>query len=173
MLLPVGFLLWLIFLDWRRPIADVRELDPSSDPELRAQGIVRTLLPPELGIYRLTFHADTLHRPPNFSQWAERVPRRWRVVILAISPLIRFDRNAALNLHAAAAHLKEHRGRRLVIAGITQAQYKVLAAEGITSLIDEGNVCTDIEFAIARGLALLHAEHGAETDPAREPSLTS
>jgi uncharacterized membrane protein YoaK (UPF0700 family) len=172
MLLPVGFLIWLILVDWRHPIADVRELDPASDPELRSHGIVRSLLPPDLGIYRLSFHANTLHRPPNFSQWAERVPRHWRVVILAISPLIRFDRNAALNLRAAAAHLKEHRGRQLVIAGITQAQYKVLAAEGITSLIDEGNLCTDIEFAVARALDLLHADH-AGTHPAPRPSLTS
>lgn len=156
MLVPVGFLVWIIFADWRRPIADVRELDLAGDPELRMHGIVRSLLPPDLGIYRLSFRADTVHRPPNFSLWAERVPRHWRVVILAISPLIRFDKNAALNLHAAATLLQKMRGRQLVIAGITQAQYQVLAAEGLTDFLDEANLCTDLEFAIARAIDLLH-----------------
>jgi hypothetical protein len=122
-----------------------------------------------LGIYRLSFHANTIHRPPNFSQWAERVPRHWRVVILAISPLIRFDKNAALNLHAAAGYLKKQRSRQLVIAGITQAQYQVLAAEGLTDLLDEANLCTDLEFAIARAIDLLHPKPTASA-PAEEPA---
>lgn len=165
MLVPVGFLVWMIFMDWRHPIADVRELDPASDAEMRAQGIVRELLPPELGIYRLAFRADTVHRPPNFSQWAERVPKQWRVVILAISPLMRFDRNAAMNLQAAAAILKKQRGRHLIVAGITQSQYKVLAAAGLTNLLNDANLCTDVEFAIARGIDLLHRSDEAAPVP--------
>src|SRR5439155_25648744 len=41
MLLPVAFVLWIILMDWYKPIAGVKELDLLSDPELRAYGIVK------------------------------------------------------------------------------------------------------------------------------------
>jgi uncharacterized membrane protein YoaK (UPF0700 family) len=153
---PVGFLLWIILQDRRHPIADVKELDLVSDPELRMHGIVKSLLPGELGIYRMTFHADGPFRAPNFSQWAERLPRHWRVVILAVSPLIQFDRESSLNLRVAVEHLRRKK-RVLILAGITQAQYRVLEEEGVVQVIDEANLCTDLEFAIARGLDAVHA----------------
>lgn len=40
-------------MDRITPIADVREIDQLCDPELQLYGIVKALLPPELGLYRL------------------------------------------------------------------------------------------------------------------------
>ena len=72
MLPPVLFILCIILMDFSKPIAGVKELDLLSDPELRAHGIVKALLPAELGLYRLMHHrADRLHRPPDFMQWAK------------------------------------------------------------------------------------------------------
>src|SRR5687768_1581722 len=45
LLLPVAFIGWIIFMDAWKPIAGVKELDLLSDPELRAYGIVKALLP--------------------------------------------------------------------------------------------------------------------------------
>src|SRR5207247_3221318 len=45
LLVPVMFLMWIVYTDWRSPIADIRELDLLNDPELRLQGIISKLLP--------------------------------------------------------------------------------------------------------------------------------
>ena len=34
MLVPVAFLLWMIYVDYRKPIADVHKLDLARDPEI-------------------------------------------------------------------------------------------------------------------------------------------
>jgi len=67
--------------------------------------------PPELGIYRLTHHRrDQKHGMPDLGAWVERLPRHWKVVILAVSPLTAFDPDAALDLSAAVRKLEQKRG---------------------------------------------------------------
>ncbi len=151
LLLPIIFLLWIIYIDWRTPIADVKELDLLSDPELRAFGIIKDLLPPELGIYRITGPQGRTHRPPNFQLWLNHIPRRWKVVILAIPSSMRFTNNAVLDLQAAAQSLNE-RGSRLVISGVTPHHYRQLDAMGIARRVDIEDLCPDLEFAIARAM---------------------
>jgi uncharacterized membrane protein YoaK (UPF0700 family) len=153
MLAPVLFLLWIIFVDWKHPIADVRELDLLADSELKTQGILKEMLPAELGIYRISQHrADA--RPPHFRAWAERIPRHWRVVILAISPITPLTDNAVLDLLAAAGLLREQ-GRTLILANLTARQFKVLRRQDGIHLLGTENIAPDLEFAIARGMALL------------------
>ena len=155
MLPPVAFIGWIILMDWWKPIAGVKELDLLSDPELRAHGIVKALLPAELGLYRLTHHrGDRAHQPPDFGQWMEHVPDHWRVIILAVSPLTYFNENSALGLRAVVEQLRVQR-RELVISGITPAQYKMLIRAGLLEVTDAENLCPDLEFAIARGIELL------------------
>lgn len=162
MLPAVAFIGWIILMDWWKPVAGVRELDLLSDPELRAHGIVKALLPPDLGLYRLTHHrADRAHQPPDFQQWLARVPAHWRVVILAISPLTYFNENGALALCDAAEHLRAQH-RALIISGITAAQYRTLIGGGLLEVTEPENLCPDLEFAIARGIDLL-----------RDPALAS
>jgi uncharacterized membrane protein YoaK (UPF0700 family) len=152
---PIAFIVWIIVMDWRKPIAGVKELDLLSDPELRASGIVKALLPPDLGLYRLTHHrADRAHQPPDFHNWLEHLPAHWRVVILAISPLTYFNDNSALALRDVIDKLRASH-RDLIVAGITATQYKILIRNGLLDVTDPENLCPDAEFAIARGIALL------------------
>jgi hypothetical protein len=155
LLLPVAFIGWIILMDWWKPIAGVKELDLLSDPELKAYGIVKALLPPELGLYRLTHHrSDRAHQPPDFHQWMEHLPEHWRVVILAISPLTYFNDNSALGLRDVTERLHAS-GRELIVSGITRAQYKTLVHNGLLDALEAENLCPDLEFAIARGIDLL------------------
>jgi anti-anti-sigma regulatory factor len=116
------------------------------------------MLPPELGLYRLIcHHTGDPHRAPNLQMWVDRLPAHWRVVILALSPLTRFDANAVLDLESAVKKLHAN-GRKLIICGLTQVQFRSLDDLGVVRMMDRSNLCPDLEFAIARGMALLHQD---------------
>lgn len=160
MFLPISFLLFIIYKDWSTPIADVRELDLTADSELASMGLVQSLLPPELGIYRLFHHrGNKAHRAPDFQSWAERLPHHWRVVILAMSPMTRLDTNAFLDLTSTVQKLREQR-RDLILCGLTPRQYKELEKSDLPDVIDPENVCPDMEFAIARAMGRLEEISG-------------
>jgi uncharacterized membrane protein YoaK (UPF0700 family)/anti-anti-sigma regulatory factor len=155
LLAPVLFLIWIVGVDYFTPIADVREIDPTQDKELKALfGNIKSLLPPDVGVFRLAHHnASRLHQAPDFAGWVDRVPRQWRVVILVISPLTQFDHDTAASLLMAVQRLKNE-GRTLVISGMNRVQFKTLAECGLTKVIDLDNFVPDLEFAIARGMNL-------------------
>lgn len=160
---PVAFLLWIIYVDWRKPIADVREIDLLADRELQLHGIVKSLLPSDLGIWRvLCRRAGKWHKAPDFVHWIEIMPKRWRVIILSLSPLTRLDSNGLLNLAAAARALRAQR-RELILAGVTSAQYRAIEQCEMRQLIPAENVCPDLEFAVARGIELVRS--GKEDAP--------
>jgi uncharacterized membrane protein YoaK (UPF0700 family) len=155
---PVLFLLWIVLVDWYKPIADVRELDPLSDPDLAH---LKEWLPPELGVYRMAHHrGDRLHHAPDFQMWFDRVPRQWRGVILLVSPWTRFDVDAAADLAEAARKMKAQR-RGLIVCGLRQNQYQSLEDAGVVHVIGAANICPDIELAIARGMNLLAELNGS------------
>lgn len=151
MALPVVFLLWIVWMDWRKPIADAKELDLLGDPELKALGIVHSLLPRDLGIYRMGPHIGQHAAPPDFGSWAERLPERWNVVILALTPLVRLTGNSLLDLEAAVDRLVKE-GKRLIICGIAPVQYRQMEESGLLEKLGAENVCPDLEFAVARAV---------------------
>jgi anti-anti-sigma regulatory factor len=168
LMVPALFLGWIILLDWRMPIAGVRELDPLTDAELKRLGIVNSFLPPELGIWRISCRRDHIwHKAPDFAQWAEKIPAKWRVMILALSPLTHFNNNAILGLEVAMKKLNDQ-GRRLILAGITPAQYRTLTDCGIARFMALENLCPDLEFAVARGIDLAQTMRPA-TDERKSP----
>ena len=155
MIAPVAFLAFIVVMERLTPIADVREIDQLSDPELQLYGIVKSLLPPELGLYRLSHHrADQAHKPPDFHVWSEHWPQHWRVVVLAVSPMTYFNTNSVEDLRDVVEKMHAN-GRELVIAGISPKQYKILERGGLTGVLDVENFCPDLEFAIARGIELV------------------
>jgi anti-anti-sigma regulatory factor len=162
---PVSFLLWVVFVDWRTPVADIRELDLLNDPELRLQGIISKLLPPEVVFYRAACpRGRGAHRAPDFQVWLDRVPDRFRVVVLAISPLTRFDANAVMDLEAAVRRLhRDH--KKLILSGITNHQFKALNALGVPRMMEINNLCPDLEFAVARAIVLLEDMRPPSTPP--------
>jgi hypothetical protein len=133
-------------------------MDTLGDPELKLFGTERSLLPPELGFYRLAHPAGALHRgryiAPYFSHWVERLPRRWRVIILAIGFQTRFDTNAFLDLEAAVRTLRDSQ-RRLIICGMSPSQYRSLHKLGVTRVLELDDICPDLGFAVARGMELV------------------
>jgi uncharacterized membrane protein YoaK (UPF0700 family) len=157
---PICFLLFIVGMDWWKPIADTRELDLLGDSEMKALGIIHSLLPKELGIYRI--HVGHRAATPDFSGWVDRLPVRWKVVILALSPLVRFTGNAILDLEAALNRLDEDR-KKLVLCGVTPPQYRLLDSAGIVDRLGAENVCPDLEFAVAQAVVMLGSREDRET----------
>ncbi len=149
---PVLFLVFITTLALRKPIADVRELDLLSDPELKMFGIVKSLLPDGVTIFRLAHHQSSRgHYAPNFEQWLDRVPRAARVIVLALTPFTRFEANSALAFAELVRTLHaEH--RRIILAGVRAVHYRVLDQHGVMELLETEDLCPDLEFAIARAL---------------------
>ena len=157
LLLPIAFLLFMIYKDWRTPIADVKELDLLADPELAAFGLVKSLLPPELGIYRLSHHRrDKAHEAPDFTAWAERLPRHWRVIVLALSPMTRLTTNSFADLAAVVEKLHQQH-RDLILCSPTANQYRAMAKSDLPNVLDSENICPDMEFAIAKAIGLIES----------------
>jgi uncharacterized membrane protein YoaK (UPF0700 family)/anti-anti-sigma regulatory factor len=153
--IPVVFLMWIVYGDWRSPIADIRELDLLNDPELRLQGIISKLLPAGVVLYRASCRrSSSPHRAPNFQLWLDRVAGTAQVVVLAVSPLTQFDANAVLDLEAGVGRL-HGAGKKLILSGITTHQFKALDALGVARMMDTNNLCPDLEFAIARAMVVL------------------
>lgn len=161
LVVPVAFLLWILLVDWRKPIADVRELDLLADPDHRGYGDLRSLLPAEVAIYRLVHHRrDAVHHAPDFQQWVERLPRRWRVIILAVSPLTHFDTDEALDLLAAVNKLRAER-KDLVVCGVNRSQFKAMRDAGLADVLGMENFCPDLDLAVARAMNRVHELLGA------------
>src|SRR5258706_13674931 len=107
LLIPVVFLMWIVWGDWRKPIADIRELDLLNDPELRLQGIISKLLPPDVVLYRASCRRDGApHRAPDFQVWLDRGADNVQVVVLAGSPLTKFYAQEVLELEACVERLR-------------------------------------------------------------------
>lgn len=147
---PVLFLLWIIYQDISRPIAEIEESELVD--EAAALG-----LPPELAIFHVRkdhLRAGRIHRMPNLLAWTDRLPREARVVILDLDVVTQLDENSAIELRAALKKL-EMQGRAMVLAGLTPDQYEQLR-DAAGGLLDPLDTCADLELAIARGLNLLH-----------------
>ena len=165
---PISFLLWIILVDYFKPIAAVQQLDALGDPELRIAGILKAMLPPELGIYRLLCHrGNREHRAPNFQIWCDLLPAHWKVVVLALSPMTRLDEDAIMDLQRAAQRLIAQK-RRLVISGVTAKQFRAMQAVGAVETFGYENLCPDIEFAVARGIDLLSENTPTKTTATAE-----
>jgi uncharacterized membrane protein YoaK (UPF0700 family)/anti-anti-sigma regulatory factor len=153
---PVLFLAWIIYIDVRRPIA---EIEPS---ELLAQPGLG--LPRELAVFHLRKDHDRIgkvHRIPNLTAWAERLPAGIRVVILDLEDVKQIDRNSAMELRAALKRLGQQQCR-LVIAGLNGEQYEQLKRAGAGEMLDPLSVCPDLELAIAQGIVLLEGMLGEQ-----------
>jgi anti-anti-sigma regulatory factor len=152
---PVAFLVWIVYVDWRTPIADIRELVLLDGPELRLQGVINRLLPEGVAMYRASCaRRSPSHRAPNFQLWLDRVSGDCSVLILAISAFTRFDENAVMDLEAAVVRLQREK-KKLILSGVTPVQFKALDALGVARVMDVNNLCPDLEFAIARAMVVL------------------
>lgn len=147
---PVLFLLWIIYQDVSRPIAEIEESDLVDE----SAGLG---LPPELAIFHVRKDHDRagkIHRMPNLLAWADRLPRSARVVILDLDEVTHLDENSAIELRAALRKMDSD-GRAMVLAGLTPRQFEQLR-DAAGGLLDPLDTCADLELAIARGLNVLY-----------------
>jgi uncharacterized membrane protein YoaK (UPF0700 family) len=146
---PVFFLLWIIYQDVSRPIAEIEESElVGEDSDLG--------LPPEMFVYRVRkdhARAGKIHRMPNLLVWADLLPPHAKVVILDLDEVTQLDENSAIELRAAVQKFDDQ-NRYLIISGVTPDQFAQLndAAGGG---LDPMSACSDLELAIARGLTRL------------------
>jgi anti-anti-sigma regulatory factor len=75
-------------------------------------------------------------------------------MILDLGDVTRLDANATEELRALLTRFSTQ-GRKLVISGMTGAQYEQLRRAGTGGMLDPMSVCPDLELAVARGLNLL------------------
>jgi uncharacterized membrane protein YoaK (UPF0700 family) len=155
MLPPVMFLLWIIYRDIKRPIADIHSLGDPTDLDGAS-------LPPGVAVFRLKKdrQRNGVHRMPNLTAWAARLEASTQIVILDLAHVPHLDANAAMEIHSLASRLtSDHRD--LVLAGIGRDQYRALNESSATqSLIDIDNLCPDLDMALARSLNLMSQRAG-------------
>lgn len=149
---PVLFLLWIIFQDITRPIAEFATVHTIDG--------VAFDVPEGLAVYQLQRdprRKGRVQRLPNLLAWEDRLPQAVRVVILDLTAIDAIDDNAALELRAALDKLGTQ-NRSLVIAGIRPNHFQALrrAAPLRSGELDPINLCPDLELAIARGIMLMH-----------------
>lgn len=152
MFVPVLFLVWIIYQDLSRPIAEIESSTLIEDHQL--------MLPTGMLIFHVRpdkVRERGTQRLPNLLSWSERLPEEAKVVILDLTEVTQLDANAAYELRAAMDRL-EAEGRRLVVAGVSHAQYEQLRKAGAGEHLDPNSACPDLELAIARGIVLLHRD---------------
>ncbi len=152
MIPPVAFLLWIIYQDVARPIA---EIEPSELVATRGLS-----LPAEIAVY--TIRRDRgrqgrVHRFPNLLAWLDRVNangNRPKVIVLDLDHVSQLDRSGAHELRAMFLAMRKH-GQRLIVAGLSDAQVRELREAGLGELLHPDVICQDLELAIARALSFL------------------
>lgn len=147
---PVLFLLWIIVQDIRTPIVEI-------EPSDLVGGDARLDLPRALAVFHLRRDPSKpgrVHRMPDLLAWSDRLPPSTLVVILDLGEVAQMDANSAMEVRAVLDRFAAQ-GRRLVLAGVTVEQYEQMrdAKQGVR--LDPGDVLTDLELAIARGLNLV------------------
>lgn len=146
---PVLFLLWIIYVDSTHPIAEIKPIGSTTADS--------PALPQGLSVFHVRRDArrkGKTHRLPNLLAWAGRLDESVRVVVLDLDHVAALDDNAAMELRAAVDRLT-HDGRRLVLAGVTPAQYTQLEHLGVVARLEPLCVHEDLELAIARGVSML------------------
>lgn len=152
MIPPVIFLLWIIYQDLSRPIADL-------EPEALVTEGAAVQLPKNVGYFKLRCHGSRrggLHRLPNMQMWVDSLEPAIDVAILDLSDADDVDFEGAVELRAAAERL-HHSRRALVIAGVGARRFESLRSTGLIEVMPLGSVVGDVELALA--YALERAEH--------------
>jgi uncharacterized membrane protein YoaK (UPF0700 family) len=152
LLLPVLFLTALVVREQTAAVAEIHEVEPPTE--------LTDVVPGTVGLYRLAHRAGQPDHPPDFAAWAERLPPRWRVVILSVDPLTRFHADAAIGLLTAAGLLRAD-GRSLLVAGLRRSELQLLRRHDPHHRIKYADFPPDLEFAVARALNLLADDDAA------------
>ena len=152
---PICFLMFLITLDFLRPIADIHHVDHrrKSDAELKSFGIDPDLLPPNVGVYRIAGKGRRRRRAPDLGRFTERIAEHFDIVLLLLPDDLELDDNNIAGLGTSLAHLRDKR-RDLIVCTSNSRLYGQIAACPLGHHLGPANLCSDPEFAIARAIEL-------------------
>lgn len=153
---PVLFLLWIIYQDLVRPIAEIEPSTLMSDTVLSIDS--------RISVYHLkrqTNRQGHIHRMPDMDAWADTLPPlpSASFVILDLMGVTQLDANSILELRGLLQRLKVE-GRTLILAGLDHEQVVQLQSSGVGALLAPENVCPDLELAVAQAVSRLHGRHG-------------
>lgn len=153
---PVVFLLWIIYQDLTRPIAEIEPSSLVADTGLEVDD--------RLAVYRLKRRAEPEprgrrarpmpHRFPNLEDFEDRLPAPARVVVLDLMGVPAIDANSALELAGLIERLRRS-GRTLLVSGLDHVQVEQLRRSGVGGVLSPEQVLPDLELAVARGVVLL------------------
>ena len=152
---PVVFLAALVVREQLARVAEVRPDEAAAE----WAGVV----PPTVGLFRLSHRTHRPDHPPDFAAWAQGLSDHWRVVVLSVDPGTHFHADAAIGLLTAAALLRAG-GRTLVVAGLGRSQLKLLRRHNPHHRLKWADFPPDLEFAVARAINLA-ADGGVDRDP--------
>lgn len=154
---PVVFLLWIIYQDVRRPIADI-ELASVVD----AQGID---VPRPIGVYAITKNPKLKGTPrmPDLHAWTDRLPEHVKIAVLDVRDVRVLDENDLAQLAAAVQRLHVQH-RHLIVSGVSAGQFQTLRTLGVEDLINPESIVPDLEFALVRALVLHEQEQQRGSD---------
>ena len=124
-------------------------LDLFRDSELKTHGILKEMLPSELGIYRISQHLPGSRAAPLSRLGPSGFPHHRRIIILALSPITPLTDNADHSISGAAAAQLRGEGRTWILANLTARQFKVFHHHDGERLLGPQNIAPDLEFAIA------------------------
>jgi uncharacterized membrane protein YoaK (UPF0700 family) len=154
LLAPLAFLVFMIILDFARPIAHVDPVDPVTlDRELRRYGLEPGTLPKSVGVYRVS-NSDRKLRPPNLGHLHRRIGHREKILLLLFTENIALSDNSIRGLHNSLRHLRAM-NRDLVISVHDPALFIQLRNDPLMDELGAANLCSDPEFAAARAIELL------------------
>lgn len=147
---PVVLLLWIIYQDISRPIAELE----ASNRTLNSDA-------PELPCSIALFHFKPSQsrrtgqqRLPDLTSWSSRLSSEVRVVVLDLAAFVDLDRSSMSELKSCALQL-EARGCRLIIAGIDDDTARRSLPRGTDVDAHIPEICGELDQAIARAMALV------------------
>jgi hypothetical protein len=154
---PVGFLLFLIVLDFLKPIGSVHRVEHwRHDPELKSFGIDPGVIPANVAVFRVKSNGTNKVRAPDLGRLAENADRQLRVIVLLLAQNIELDDNSIVGLHNTLAFLRSRRCE-LVLCTMDSPQYAQIQRSAFGDELGEANLCPDPEFAVARAIELSSA----------------
>jgi uncharacterized membrane protein YoaK (UPF0700 family) len=150
---PLAFLIYLIVLDFARPIAHVDAVDDVTlATEMRRFGLEPGMFPKSVGVYRVSNPSKKL-RPPDLGHLHRRMRARERVLLLLITEYVDLPENSIRGLQNSLQHLRAMK-RDLVIAVHDPALFARLQNDPLGDELG-ANLCSDPEFAAARAIGIL------------------
>lgn len=150
---PIGCLLALIYVDWRKPLAEIKPLDVVNDPIVRQHELEESHFPPHIAVVHVAHSSNAEHRAPDFDVYLNSISARKTVVILLFSPKTLLDANSILGLEKVIREFKASK-KTLLLAGITAQHYTAFRSYNFVEKIGRDCIHSDLEFALAHARSI-------------------